>query len=261
MGFLADIEKFPEGYEYSWQFFDRFYSPEYATLLLVGDVDPDSAFALIEEEFGGWERGDYASEIPIEPAQTEAREGHIVWDSPTLPWIMVGYKAPPYSDLEKTAALQVWDSLAFSNTGDLYQKLVLEQQVVDEFDPFFWRKKDPFLVGLAVRVTDPAKVDVVRKEVLKTFEELARQPVSEQELEEVKSRMRYSFVQGLNSPAAIGESLAFSLSLDPDLAAIDRFYEAVARVTPEDLAAVANEVFRPQGRTVITLEQKQEKGK
>ena len=257
MGFLADIEKFPEGYEYSWQFFDRFYRPEYATLLLVGDVNPEAAFKLVEQEFGGWKKGDYVSEIAVEPPQTEPKEEHIVWDSPTLPWVMVGYKAPPFSDLQDTAALQVWESLAFSKTSELYKKLVLEQQVVDEFEPFFWLKKDPFLVGLSVRVTDPTKVDEVRREVLETFEKLAAQPVSVQKLEEVKSRMRYSYLQGLNSPASIASSIAFSLSLDPELSAIDKYYEAIAKVSAQDLADVAKEIFKPKGRTIITLAQKE----
>lgn len=259
MGFLADIEKYPEGYEYSWQFFDRFYRPEYATLLLVGDVDPEAAFGLVEQEFGEWKGGDYASDIPKEPVQTEPRKDHIVWDSPTLPWVMVGYKSPPYSDLKSVAALQVWEALAFSKSSDLYKKLVLEQQVVDEFDPFFWQKKDPFLVGLSVRVSDTARAKEVEKEVLKAFESLALQPVSEEKLAEVKSRLRYSYLQGLDSPANIASAIAFSLSLDPDLGAIDRYYEAIGAVTAADLAAVAKATFRPQGRTLITLAQKEVK--
>lgn len=261
MGFLADIEQYPEGYDYSWQFFDRFYSPEYATVLLVGDVQPDAAFRLIEQEFGEWERGDYVSDIPAEPAQTEPRERHIVWESPTLPWVMVAYKSPAYSDLQSTAALAVWESLAFSKMSQLYRKLVLEQQLVDEFQPFFWQKKDPFLVGLAVRVTDPARADQVKAEVLQAFAGLAAQPVSEKKLDEVKSRMRYSYLQGLNSPASIASSVAFALSLDPDLSSIDRYYEAIAEVDVQDLQTVARDVFRPEGRTVITLAQKEEKSK
>lgn len=261
MGFLADIEKFPEGYEYSWQFYDRFYSPEYATVLLVGDVKPEAAFQLVENEFGEWKRGDYVPEIKPEPPQTAPRQGHIAWDSPTLPWVMIGYKSPPYSDLAGTAALQVWESLAFSKTGPLYKKLVLEEQVVDEFQPFFWLKKDPFLVGMAVRVSDPTKLAYVRDEVRKAFETLAGQRISAKQLEEVKSRIRYSYLQGLTSPATIASSVAFSLSLDPDLKSIDRYYEAIAKVSAEDLSKVAKSVFSPKGRTIITLEQKKEEAK
>lgn len=257
MGFLADIEQYPEGYDYSLQFFDRFYRPEYATLILVGDVDPEVAMGWVEEAFGGWSRGNYRSAIPVEPAQTAPRQQHLVWDSPTLPWVMVAYKAPPYSDLSQTAALQVWEAMAFSKTSDLYQKLVVQERVVDEFQPFFWFKKDPFLVGLTVRVTDPEQRERVRKEVQQAFEGLATRPVDPARLEAVKSRLRYSHLLGLNDPASLAASLAFSLSLDPELESIDRYFEAIARVTPEDLRQVASRVFRAQGRTVVTLAQKE----
>lgn len=261
MGFLADIEQYPEGYDYSWQFFDRFYRPEYATVLLVGDVDPETTFALLQDKFGDWERGDYLSEIPKEPAQTAPREDHIVWESPTLPWVMVGYKAPPYADLKSTAALQVWEALAMSQTSELYRKLVLQERVVDEFQPFFWLKKDPFLVGIAVRVTDPSKADYVREQLLERFEQLSQSRPSDDELDKVKSRLRYSYLQSLDSPANIASNLAFSLSLEPELEAIDRYYDAIGNVSAEDLASVAKAVFRPQHRTVITLAQKKEKVK
>lgn len=257
MGFLKDIEKYPEGYEYSWTFFERFYRPEYATLLLVGDVNPDDAAAEVEKAFGAWKRGDYQSNIADEPEQTEPREAHIDWDSPTLPWLMVGYKAPPFSDLEGTAALQLWESLAFSKTSELYKSLVLEKQIVDEFQPFFWLKKDPFLVGIAVRVTSPSRYDEVRREVLKTFETAAESLPSERRLGDVKSRLRYSFLHSLNSPDSVASNLAFMLSLNPELESIDRYYQAVSGVDTETLERVARGVFRPEGRTIITLEQKE----
>src|ERR1044071_6363752 len=40
MGFLKDIQDMPNQYEYSKQFFDRYYKPEYTTILVVGDVKP-----------------------------------------------------------------------------------------------------------------------------------------------------------------------------------------------------------------------------
>lgn len=259
MGFLKDIEAFPQGYAYSRDFFNRFYRPEYATLLLVGDVNPEQAFGLVEKYFGSWQRGSYVAKLPVEPEQKEPRQAHIDWDSPTLPWIMVGYKAPAFADLNDTAALQLWESLAFSKTGELYQDLVLHQQVVDEFQPFFWLKKDPFLVGIAVRVTDETKVKEVEKRLLEAFESDTRKPVSIEQLQNVKSRMRYSFLQSLDSPNSIAAHLARMLSLKPDLQVIDEYYGALDKVSAAELTEVAEKVFRPEGRTVVTLALKEKK--
>lgn len=254
MGFLRDIEQYPEGYEYSWTFFGRFYRPEYATLLLVGDVEPASEFARVEKFFGSWKTGDYKAELPVEAPQKGPRKAHIDWDSPTLPWVMVGYKAPAFGELNDTAAMQIWESLAFSKTGKLYRNLVLEKQIVDEFQPFFWLKKDPFLVGIAVRVTDITKVDEVKSELLKTFEGLAKNEVEMARLEAVKSRVRYSFLHSLDSPASIASNLAFMLSLDPNLDSVDRYYDALAGVNAKQLSEVAKKYFVSDGRVVVTLE-------
>ena len=261
MGFLEDIEQYPEGYEYSWDFFNRFYRPEYATMILVGDVKPEESFAVAQKYFGDWKRGDYVAELPVEPVQKSPRKAHIEWDSPTLPWVMVGYKAPAYSDLNDTAAIQLWESLAFSKTGKLYQELVLQEQIVDEFQPFFWLKKDPYLVGIAVRVTDDTKVEEVKKRVLSAFEEATSKPVSQERLEAVKSRVRYTFLQGLDSPASIASELAFMLSLEPTLDSIDQYFQTLAQVDAQQLTDVAGRVFRPEGRTVVTLAVKEKEDK
>ena len=261
MGFLEDIEQYPEGYEYSWDFFNRFYRPEYATMILVGDVKPDETFALVEKYFAPWKSGDYVADLPVEPVQKSPRQAHIEWDSPTLPWVMVGYKAPAYSDLKDTAAIQLWESLAFSKTGKLYQELVLQEQIVDEFQPFFWLKKDPYLVGIAVRVTDDTKVEEVKRRVLQAFEEAASKPVSPERLEAVKSRVRYTFLQGLDSPASIASELAFMLSLEPTLDSIDKYFQTLAEVDAQQLTEVASRVFRPEGRTIVTLAAKEKEDK
>lgn len=259
MGFLRDIKQYPEGYDYAWKFFDRFYRPEYATVLLVGDVEPKTSFEQVAKHFGPWKRGTYTSSIETEPAQTQPREKHIDWESSTLPWLTVGYKAPPFSDMQATASMQLWEALAFSKTGDLYKKLVLEEKIVDEFRPFFWLKRDPFLVGISVRVTDPERFDEVKAAVLEAFESTPEWDLDPQKLEDVKSRTRYSFLKSLDSPKSIAGGLAFLFSLDNDLGSIDRYYDAISKVTASQLKSTAQEYFKPEGRTVITLSQKESK--
>ncbi len=52
MGFIKDIEAFPNEYDYSRQFFDRYYRPEYTTIIVAGDVDPKRVRSLIDERWG-----------------------------------------------------------------------------------------------------------------------------------------------------------------------------------------------------------------
>src|SRR5438552_2266955 len=44
MGFIADIEDMPNEYEYSKLFFERWYRPQYTTVVIAGDVTPEDVF-------------------------------------------------------------------------------------------------------------------------------------------------------------------------------------------------------------------------
>src|SRR5438128_4230871 len=65
MGFLKDIQDMPNQYNYSLQFYNRFYRPEYTTILLVGDVSRDQALGLTKKYFGDWKRGNYVPDIAV----------------------------------------------------------------------------------------------------------------------------------------------------------------------------------------------------
>ena len=49
------------------------------------------------------------------------------------------------------------------------------------------------------------------------------------------------------------------LSLNPNLESIDAYYDAIGKVSTEQLTKVASTYFRPEGRTVVTLKSKVEK--
>src|SRR5947207_10155317 len=147
MGFLKDIQDMPNQYDYSLQFYNRFYRPEHTTITLVGDVTHDNALAFTKKYFGEWKSGNYRPNIPSEPAQTEPRHASVAWAAPTLPWIAVAFKGPAYSDEKKDkAALDLLSAMAFGSNSELYQRLVLKEQKVDELDVAFGNHPDPELV-------------------------------------------------------------------------------------------------------------------
>src|ERR1035437_7127041 len=75
MGFLKDIEDMPNQYDYSLKFFDRYYRPEYTTIIVVGDVKAKAVRAMVDKYWGEWKRGSYQPDIPVEPAQNPRASG------------------------------------------------------------------------------------------------------------------------------------------------------------------------------------------
>ena len=52
MGFIKDIENMPNEYAYSKMFFERWYRPQYTTVIVAGDVTPDAGAAAGREVLG-----------------------------------------------------------------------------------------------------------------------------------------------------------------------------------------------------------------
>ncbi|HZE88167.1 MAG TPA: pitrilysin family protein [Verrucomicrobiae bacterium] len=254
MGFLKDIEAMPEQFEYSRQFFDRFYRPENTVLVIAGDVRRDAVLAMVKKHWGSWKRGTFRQEIPVEPEQAAARQASVDWPTPTLPWVAVAYKGPAYSDSAKDMpSMDLIASIAFSSSSPLYQKLVIHEQKVDALSPFFGNSRDPGLVVVFARVKDAKDVEYVKGEILRTFEETKAKPVGADRLAAVKSNQKYSFALRMDNTESVASILSDFLQLNPDPETVNRLYATYDSITPEDLTAMANKYFAENRRTIVTL--------
>ena len=116
------------------------------------------------------ERLEEGRQDPADPAGA-AREGPgrraRPWPSDTLPWVVVAFHGPAFSETKKDLpALDALFDLTFGPTSDLYKKLVEKEQKVDSFQPNVDVNEDPELVGVFARLkkgTDPVNV---RDEIL-----------------------------------------------------------------------------------------------
>lgn len=257
MGYIKDIEDFPNQYEYSLEFFNRYYRPEYTTIVIVGDVTREQSLALTKKYWGEWKKGSYVPQIPAEPEQTEARTAHIDWPSQTLPWVVVGFRGPAYNDASKDkAALDLLANIAFGPNSELYQRLIIKEQKVDAIFPSFDNMADPELFSVWMQVKKPEDVDYVRDQILATFKRFSTETIPQAKLDETSSRMRYSFALRLNSSEAIAAALAPYISLKRTPETIDKLFALYDTITPEDVRAAASRYFVEKNRTIVTLASK-----
>ncbi|MDQ3803416.1 MAG: insulinase family protein [Acidobacteriota bacterium] len=254
MGYLKDIEDMPNQYDYSLQFFNRFYRPEYTTIMIVGDITRERALDLTKRHWGEWKRGDYQADIGAEPEQKESRTAHIAWPSPTLPHLAVAFHAPAYdAGSRDLAALDLFQQIAFGENSELYQQLVLKEQKVDLLVADFGHQMDPELFVVYARVKDPANVNYVRDLILKTAERHKAELIDRAKLDATRSRTRYGFAMAMNSNSAIAAALAPYIALRRTPETLNELFETYQKVTPEDIRDAARKYFREEGRTVVTL--------
>jgi zinc protease len=257
MGFLEDIQDMPNQYDYSLQFYNRFYRPEYTTIILVGDLTRQRALELTTKYFGGWKRGNYVPNIPAEPQQAESLSATVDWPSPTLPLVSIGFHGPAYSDEKKDkAALDLLSTIAFGPNSELYQQLILREQKADSLNANFGNQIDPDLFTVVARVKDPRDVDYVREQILATFQRLTDETVDQAKLEASRSRMRYAFALRMNSSTAIANALAPYIGLRRTPETINKLFDLYRQITPEDIREMATRYFTEKNRTIVTLQYK-----
>jgi len=254
MGFLKDVQDMPNQYDYSLKFFDRYYRPEYTTIVVAGDVDAKQVRALVDKSWGNWKRGNYHPDIPVEPVQQGPRENNIDWPSPTLPLIEIAFHGPAYSDTDKDwAALDALATLAFGRNSDLHEKLVVREQKVDRLVGDMSQSVDPNLFAIEARVKKPEDMSYVRTQILDTIKRFQDELVSGEKLSAVKSRERYGFTMQLDNSQSVAAAVARYVALRRSPDTIDKLYTLYSQLTPEDIRAAARKYLTENNRTIVTL--------
>jgi zinc protease len=254
IGFLKDIEDMPNQFEYSLQFFDRYYRPDNVVLLVVGDVDGPEVFSLVEKAYGGWHKGPARPAIPIEPPQAKEKRAALGWKGATLPVLMMGYHAPAFEPKNvDVPALEVLAELLFSERAPLYKRLVLKEQKVDQIEGSFDRHVDPNLFSIYARVKKPADLRNVETAIEDEIARIAKDGIDAKTLGEVASHTRYGFAGHLNTADNVALTGAEFIALTGKLSSIDDYFAAFGKVTSADVQRVARTYFNARTRTVVTL--------
>jgi zinc protease len=265
IGWLSDLQTMTRDDLYGY--YRRFYVPNNATLVIVGDIDPADALRRASAHFGAIQPGEVGRRAHTrEPAQlgerrlTVAREG-------TTAYLKIGYHAPAISDadffpllvldavLTGAKGLNLWASFrtpAPQRSARLYRALVnggLASAVNGGVVP----TQDPFLYTLSVTAADGTSLVRLEAAALDEIERIRASGITPAELTRVKNQLRARTVFEGDSITNVAHQLGFfetiaSWRLYPELDG------RIASVTLDQVAAVAAERLRPSNRTIGWLE-------
>ena len=253
IGYLEDIKKMPEGYEYSREFFRRHYTPDNATIVIAGDFDKAKTLALIETAYGGWKGKLDAQPVPPEPKQTKSRRANVAWDKPTLPRLWIAWHAPSSNDLRAAAAQSLLNAYLFGPTSPLYQGLVLGKQLVDSMEASYGDHRDPYLFGVLLRVKNPKDLKAVEMAVLKDVAALASGRVDAKRMDAVRSNLKYANIMQLDKADSVAVTLAVNTAQTGDLEFLNKEFAQIEQLKPADLSNFTKRYLLDANRTTITL--------
>ena len=254
MGFFEDVEAMPEQSAYGEKFFQKFYKPEYVSLVIVGDVEPTATMAMVEKHWGNWQKGDFVNNIAPEPKQLAPKYVHEKFEGLPGHWLLVSYKGADWQPKKKDrAALDLISELYFSNNSALYQELVVDKQLASQMFNYNPETKDAGLRHVFIKVNEEKDLATVRDAINQTYAKARTELVSAEKLDNLKSNLKYSFVNSLDSSESIASTLASYMHFDRDPETINHLYNSFDNISADDIKRIANKYFIDENRTTVTL--------
>ena len=228
-------------------FYDDWYAPNNAIVVIAGDVDADTVRPLAEQIYGPIAARDVPERLrPQEPDGTVARRLTLRDPRVQQPNWQRFYRAPGYDDDRPTAlALQVLSEvLGAATTSRLYRELVVEQGLaVGAGSGYSPGSLDPLTFGIYVTPKASSPLDEVEAAVDGVLETLIAEGIDEDELEAAKQRLVISATlarDSLDSPARVfGRFLTTGATIED----VEDWPNRISAVTAEDVAAAAEAVL------------------
>jgi zinc protease len=261
IGWLADLQAMTRDDLYGY--YRRYYIPNNATLVVVGDVDADDVLRRAEQHFGKVPPGETPPRLrTVEPEQTGERR--VVIRKPgTTGYLKAAYHAPGVMDpgfyallvldavLSGAYGMNLWSSFripAPQRSARLYRRLV-RQGLASSVNGSLLPTELPFVYIISVTATDGTPLGDVEAALLAELDAVVAQGVTPAELTKAKAQLKARLVFDNDSVTNIAHQLGYFETI----ASVDVFRELmprIAAVTLDEVAAVARTVFSSSNRTV-----------
>jgi zinc protease len=256
IGWMADLERLKVEDARTW--YERFYTPSNATLVVVGDIEPRAVFALARQHFGAIPaRPVTHPTAAAEPPQQAERRARVAAPA-EVPQVVLGYHAPvltPEDSWEPYALAVAAGVLDGGNSARFARELVREQRIAASADAGYdSTSRAPDLFTVDATPAPGRTVEELERALRAQIARLRDELVSEAELQRIKAQVVASDVYARDSVYYQGMRLARLAILGLDLRLPERYVERIKAVTAEQVRAVARRYLVDSNLTVGILD-------
>jgi zinc protease len=247
IGARSDIENVP--FERLRGFYRTYYQPDNAILTIGGKFDADKTLATIARTFGAIPRPTRA--LPklytVEPVQDGERTV-TVRRVAGVQWLGALFHLPQGANPDATAFEALAEIMTVEPAGRLYKALV-EGKKASSTEQWVFQQHDAGFVIFWAQVPEGEAIDAARDTLLATLYDVAAHPITEAELERVRTKAQKDFDDTINDPEKMAVALADAVAEgDWRLFFIRR--DRWRKLTPADVTRVAGEWLKPSNLTL-----------
>ena len=226
-------------------FYDRFYSPENAVLVVVGDVEPVNVLTLARKTYGAIPRGSRvpARARPQEPEHSTSRtvtmkDARVSVPSMRRVWLAPSYNSDRPGEAEALDLLS--EILGGRPRGWLYRELVVRRGIAGTAGAYYLGTTvDDTAFGVYGSPRGTATLQEVEKAILSEIKKLAAEGVTEKELEKAKNRFVKSTIFASDSQSGMARIFGSTLATGGTVADVLDWPGRIRAVTAETIQRVA----------------------
>ena len=221
------------------RYYDKWYYPNNAALVIAGGFDPDEAMALVKKLFGDIPKGELPERktAPEQGAREKRRRKEFA-SKFDVARMMVGFNTVQAGEPDDYGLDLIEDILAGGKTSRLYRRLVEKERLANDVGAGNSSGRYPGWFAIQLELLqgkDRAKAEAI---VFEELEKLATEPVTDAELRRVKRAALASFVFSRESVHNLADLISQTVILH-DVEYLKTYLDKLNAVTAADIQRVA----------------------
>lgn len=236
-------------------FYNRYYAPNNAVLLVAGDIDLAMTKGLIEKYFGPIAAGQPIQRVPVPPLSASPSEKRIEMEAKiNLPrgqmsWNTVPAFAPGDAELDLLANV-----LGEGKSSRLYQRLVFDLKIAQSVSVNHGSRMLGGQFEIAYAAMQGHTLAEIEKVIDEELDKLRTEPPTAEEVERARNQIQTDLLKGMEPLAGLASRLLYYdvFAGDPNFLRQDlaRYEQA----TPASLSSWAKKVLAKNSRVVVDVE-------
>jgi len=252
IGWPCDIRAYTADAAREW--YEKYYNPANAVLVVAGDVTPEEVKARAERHFGRFkgnkvERTDWYDAEPKQNGERRVEVSRRVG----VPYVMVGFHSPGIRDSAYYVAEVASGIIGRGRSSRLYRKLVTELGLATSVYAYNSVQRDPGLFRIGVTPKAESLIPEIERAIQVELDRVATELVADRELGQVRNTVIADEMFQRDDISDMAYILATNHIIFGTWREITNYPEQVTRVTKEQVRDFCKACLVPDNRTTAIL--------
>jgi predicted Zn-dependent peptidase len=233
-------------------YFEKYYVPNNAVLVVAGDIDIDKTKKLVKDYFSAVKKGpEVVRDFPEEKPITETKKVKAYDKNIQTPAIIAAYRMPGFATRDARVLDMISTYLSGGKSSVLYKKLVDEQKQALTVQAVNLGQVDYNIFALFAIPLGETSLDTLLSEMDEEIVKMQTELISERDHTKLLNQFENQFVNSNSSIAGIASSLATYYLLYGDVNLINTEIDIYRSITREEIQAVAKKYLNTNQRVEI----------